>query len=75
MAWLLVFFFIAAFQCGSRFSYLWSSAAYLASHCLESAPIALAFSTSDVVTDGLILAMPVYWVGDSPQLLVGLAHV
>ena len=63
VSWFLGCFCGAAFQCGSQFRYLWNSAASVASHCTKAFPGVLGFSISDVITDGLILAMPLYWVG------------
>ena len=62
LSWLLGYLCAIAFQCGSRFPYIWSS---IASHCTKGAAVGLGFSIPDVLTDGLILAMPLYWVSDS----------
>ena len=65
LSWFLGYFCAIVFQCATRFSYLWSSAPGIAGHCTKGAAVGLGFSTADVVTDGLILAMPLYWVRDS----------
>lgn len=62
VAWTLGAFFAVAFQCGSDISNLWSSAANVAHQCTSGAAVGIGFSIPDVITDGLILAMPLYWV-------------
>ena len=62
IAWTLGAFFAVAFQCGSHISNLWSSAANVERHCSSGAAVGIGFSIPDVITDGLILAMPLYWV-------------
>ncbi|CAF9914246.1 MAG: hypothetical protein ALECFALPRED_009506 [Alectoria fallacina] len=68
IAWTLGTFFAVAFQCAGHFALLWSSAASIASHCSEGSAIGLGFSTLDVITDGLILMMPLYWMPSANQL-------
>ena len=65
LSWFLGSFCAVAFQCGSQFFYLWSSAANVASHCTKGVAVSLGLSIPDVITDGLILAVPLYWVSDS----------
>ena len=50
------------FQCGIHFTYLWSSAENVAEHCARGTAIAFGLSVPDVVTDIMILSLPVYWV-------------
>ena len=64
LSWFLGAFCAVAFQCGSQFPYLWSSAANIASHCTKGVAVSLGLSIPDVITDGLILAVPLYWVSD-----------
>lgn len=66
LSWFIGAFCAVAFQCGSQFPYLWSSAANIASHCTKGVAVSLGLSIPDVITDGLILAVPLYWVSDSP---------
>lgn len=61
IAWILGSFFALLFQCNHHISYLWTSAANVASHCTPGTAVGLGFSIPDVITDGLILAMPLYW--------------
>ncbi len=67
MAWIFGAFFAVAFQCGNQFLLLWSSAASVASHCSKGSAVALGFSVPDVITDFLILTLPLYWVSNSQQ--------
>ena len=64
VSWFLGYFVAVTFQCGTHIPYLWSSSPSVASHCTKGASIGLGFSIPDVITDGLILAMPLYWVSD-----------
>ena len=62
IAWILGGFFAFVFQCGHTIPNLWTSAANVASHCSSGAAIGLGFAIPDFITDGFILAMPLYWV-------------
>ena len=62
IAWTLGGFLAVALQCDSHINYLWSSAANVAAHCRRGTAIGLGYAIPDVITDGLILAMPLYWV-------------
>lgn len=57
-----VMFFLVLFQCGLHIEWLWLSPANVVGHCLPGTKLALAFSVLDVVTDILIILMPLYWV-------------
>lgn len=72
VAWILGAFFAVAFQCGSDIPNLWSSAANIARHCTSGAAVGIGFSIPDVITDGLILAMPLYRVGSFFQDVVNM---
>lgn len=63
--WTVGFFFAYMFRCGTKFWALWALWAplmYLIEHCYDSKPFFYALGISDVVTDGLILSLPWYWV-------------
>ncbi|KAI1382875.1 uncharacterized protein F4822DRAFT_435250 [Hypoxylon trugodes] len=59
--WTLAFFFAILFRCGTQFWALWAPLKFLLANCYASTPMFQAFSISDVITDVLILAMPIYW--------------
>ncbi|KAI9666608.1 MAG: hypothetical protein M1821_004544 [Bathelium mastoideum] len=60
--WTLGFFFAILFRCGTHFWALWAPLIYLLQNCYLSTPMFQAFTISDVITDVLILTIPVYWV-------------
>ena len=60
--WTLSFFLSILFECGTNYSFLWSTLDNLLTHCVNDTIIFKAFSISDVLTDGLILSLPLYWV-------------
>ena len=70
VAWIISFFFAVLFRCGTQFWAYWNTLAALLAHCNSSTPNFQAFSISDVITDGIILLMPLYWVNtiDAPQI-------
>lgn len=67
IAWILGAFFAVVFQCADHFSLVTSSAASVASHCTKGSAVGLGFSIPDVITDSLILMMPLYWVSSLDQ--------
>ena len=62
IAWTLGAFCASVFQCAARFHLLWSSAASIARYCNKGSASALGGFIPDVITDGLIFMMPLYWV-------------
>lgn len=58
-AWTTAFFFTVMFECGTHFEFLWSTLLNLLTHCTNDLMYLKAYSISDVITDGLILAMPI----------------
>lgn len=62
VVWSLGFFFAILFRCGTQFWALWAPLVYLLQNCYNSTPMFLAFTISDVITDVLILLIPVYWI-------------
>ena len=58
-AWSTAFFFTVFFECGTHFEYLWSTLLNLLTHCTNDLMYLKAYAISDVITDGLILAMPI----------------
>lgn len=58
-AWSTAFFFAVLFECGTHFEYLWSTLLNLLTHCTNEEQYFKAYAISDVITDGLILSMPI----------------
>ena len=58
-AWVTAFFFTPLLQCGTRFDYLWSTFSNHITPCIDSMMYQTAYATSDIITDILILAMPI----------------
>ena len=56
--WTMAFFLSFLFECGNQFQDLWSTLLNLVSHCADEEKFFKAFAVSDVIIDGLILAMP-----------------
>lgn len=61
--WTIAFFFTVLFECRTDFRYLWSTLLDLLTHCTNDVMYLKAYAISDVITDGLILAMPIPTVG------------
>ena len=59
IAWSIAFFFSMLFECRTHFEYLWSTLLNLVTHCSDEEKFFKAYAISDVVIDGLILAMPI----------------
>lgn len=62
IVWILSFFFAILFRCGTNFWSLWAPLEYLIANCYNIAPVFEAFTVTDVITDGLILTIPIYYV-------------
>ena len=60
--WLISFTFAFGFQCGTDASRLWRSTKDSTSYCIHTTPISMAFAVSDLVTDLLVLAIPIPFV-------------
>ena len=60
--WMVISFLFLVFECGIRVATIWTSAANVARMCLSGFKIAISVSSTDVLTDLLILIMPIYWV-------------
>ena len=66
--WTLGFFFTILFQCGSNFWALWSNLFNFLSYCLDDVVYLEVNSISDIITDVLILVIPIPMVNsDSRQ--------
>ncbi|KAI4865742.1 hypothetical protein F4820DRAFT_418966 [Hypoxylon rubiginosum] len=57
--WSAGFFFTTLFQCGSNIWATWGTEQELLTHCLSSWPLALSFSVTDLITDVVIISIPV----------------
>ncbi|KAI0118666.1 hypothetical protein GGR51DRAFT_497223 [Nemania sp. FL0031] len=62
VAWSVSFFFAYLFRCGTHFWALWAPLMYLLEYCYNSAPMFQALGISDVLTDVLILSLPLFWI-------------
>ncbi|KAI0424135.1 hypothetical protein F5Y09DRAFT_353752 [Xylaria sp. FL1042] len=60
--WSIGFFFAYLFRCGSNFWALWAPLQYLIKYCYDSKPLFYTLSISDVITDFIILSLPLFWV-------------
>lgn len=58
-AWTTAFFLTTLFECGTAFEYLWSTLSNMITHCTNNMTYQNAYAASDVITDVLILAMPI----------------
>ena len=56
--WSLSFFFAFAFQCGTDIANWWTSAATIEAYCDNTSALNVAFVISDVITDVMILIIP-----------------
>ena len=57
--WALGFFFAVAFSCGTNLANFWTSAQTIEQYCVNTNALYLGFAISDVLTDILILAIPI----------------
>ncbi|TGO44540.1 hypothetical protein BCON_0501g00010 [Botryotinia convoluta] len=57
--WMLSFFFSILFICGTDFSAYWTSTIVEKAHCVDTDKLHNAFAISDVVTDFVIISLPV----------------
>ncbi|KAK2589608.1 hypothetical protein QQS21_012717 [Conoideocrella luteorostrata] len=59
VAWTIAFFFETVFQCGSNWPMNWAPIFVFLAECTASLDVLTVFGVSDVVTDLIILAMPI----------------
>lgn len=57
--WSLSFFFASAFECGFNIAYYWTSVAAVEEYCDNLNASDLGFVMSDVITDLMILIIPI----------------
>ena len=57
--WSLSFFFGFAFECHTNITNYWTSPATIEAHCDNTSALVLGFAVSDVLTDLMILAIPI----------------
>ncbi|KAI0189472.1 hypothetical protein F4808DRAFT_445380 [Astrocystis sublimbata] len=60
--WTVGFFFAYLFRCDTNFWALWAPLKFLIQYCYDSKPYFYTLAISDVVTDFLILGLPLFWV-------------
>ncbi len=60
--WTVAFFFANVFRCGINFWARWAPVEALKEYCYDSTPMFYTLAIADVVTDGLILSLPMFWV-------------
>lgn len=65
--WIISFFFTVLFECRTNFKYLWSTLHDLLTHCSNDVEFQKAMAISDVILDGLIIAMPLPVVSIVPN--------
>jgi hypothetical protein len=56
--WTISFFFTYLFICKGHFSAFWGSTAGLQAKCIYTLLVTYCFTVSDVVTDSLVLVIP-----------------
>lgn len=65
-AWAITIFFIRMFECGKNVKYIADGTIYDVPakklHCQNISNIGVAFPLTDVITDLIILCIPMYWV-------------
>lgn len=59
LLWSLGFFFAFAFECGTDLAHYWTSAQTIEQYCVDTDALYVGFVISDVLTDVLILAIPI----------------
>jgi hypothetical protein len=59
IAWTVAFFFATLFQCGTHWARNWESMKIFPPKCTNAAALAAAFTSTDVVTNLVIILMPV----------------
>jgi hypothetical protein len=57
--WTISFFFSLLFICGTDFEAYWQSTTVEKAHCVDTSMLHNAFAISDVVTDFIIISLPV----------------
>ena len=63
VGWTIGFFFSIVFICGTDFSAYWTSTVVEKAHCVDTSMLHNAFAISDVVTDAIIITLPLPMVG------------
>lgn len=68
-AWTLAFFFETVFQCGVNWPLNWAPIFTFLAKCTASLDVLTAFGVTDVVTDLIIMAMPIplIWTLQMPK--------
>ena len=58
-AWSLTFFFATVFQCGVKWSLNWAPITIFLTQCSNTLNMLTVFTATDIITDLLIIAMPI----------------
>lgn len=58
-AWSLTFFFATVFQCGLNWSRNWAPIGIFLTQCSNTLDMLSVFTATDIVTDLMIIAMPI----------------
>lgn len=58
-AWSLAFFFATVFQCGLHWSFNWAPITIFLTQCSNTLNMLTVFTATDIITDLLIIAMPI----------------
>lgn len=67
LVWTIAFFFSILFICGTDFSAYWTSTIVEKEHCVNTNMLHNAFAISDVITDIMIITLPIPMVS-APHL-------
>lgn len=58
-SWMIGYFFTLLFLCGTNFKAYWTSSETEEEDCLPTAPVHLGYAISDVITDILVILLPI----------------
>ena len=59
LTWMIAFFFATIFQCGANWNLNWAPISEFLTHCSNTLSQLVAFTATDVLTDLIIIAMPI----------------
>ncbi|KAI9699154.1 MAG: hypothetical protein M1820_007233 [Bogoriella megaspora] len=59
ISWMIAYFFVILFLCGTNFSAYWISSTTEETECLPTTPVHLSYAITDVITDVLTIVLPI----------------
>ena len=65
IAWSTTFFLATVFQCGLNWSRNWGPIAIFLTQCSNTLDMLTVFTATDIITDLIIIAMPIPMVGEA----------